>query len=189
MTTKNLPMPSQRISTETHYLPSFERRPEPAQAVSVRQLSSAPSTAPRESATDGVASTTWSGSVSPERVEELLANWARWCHGRLLSSERVVAELDYEAQGEEAQEARRQPNPVPPRDFDGLMVERMVIRLPVRERSVIQMDYVKCRRRRYETSDQWIDRKRRKLRMPRWQYEESLRLARQMVANLLRRHK
>jgi hypothetical protein len=68
------------------------------------------------------------------------------------------------------------------------MVERMVIRLPVRERSVIQMDYVKCRRRRYETTDQWIDRKRRKLRMPRWQYEDSLRLAKQMVANLLRRH-
>jgi hypothetical protein len=126
--------------------------------------------------------------LSDERLEELLSNWARWCHGRLVSSQHVVAELDYEAQGEEAQEARRQPNPVPPRDFDGLMVERMVIRLPVRERSVIQMDYVKCRRRRYETTDQWIDRKRRKLRMPRWQYEDSLRLAKQMVANLLRRH-
>jgi hypothetical protein len=129
-----------------------------------------------------------SSFASHPSVEELLQNWARWCHGRIVSSQHVVAELPYEAQGEEAQEARRTPNPPAPRDFDGLMVERMVLRLPVRERSVLQMDYVKCRRRKYETTDQWTDRKRRKLKMARWQYEESLRLARQMVANLLRRY-
>jgi hypothetical protein len=129
-----------------------------------------------------------SSFASQPSVEELLQNWARWCHGRVTSSQHVTAALDYEAQGEEAQEARRTPTPPPPRDFDGLMIERIVIRLPARERAVLQMDYVKCPRRKYETSDQWVDRKRRKLKMPRWQYEESLRLARQMVANLLRRH-
>lgn len=176
-----------RTTTETRFSPSFERSPLPALDASMYAPSSAEISVRRAASTANAA--TCMLRLSDERLEGLLANWARWCHGRLLSSERVVAELDYEAQGEEAQEARRTPKPPPPRDFDGLMVERMVIRLPVRERSVIQMDYVKCRRRRYETTDQWIDRKRRKLRMPRWQYEDSLRLAKQMVANLLRRHK
>ena len=126
--------------------------------------------------------------VSYARLEELLLNWARWCHGSTTPPEHVVVELDYEASGEEAQEARREPKPKPPMDWDGLMIERMVIKLPGTQRKVLQTEYVKVRRKRGETSDQLRDRKRRKLRMARWQYEDHLTQAKRMVANLLRRH-
>jgi len=100
----------------------------------------------------------------------------------------VVVELDYEASGEEAQDARREPKPKPPMDWDGLTIERMVIKLPGTQRKVLQTEYVKVRRKRGETSDQLRDRKRRKLRMARWQYEDHLVQAKRMVINLLRRH-
>jgi hypothetical protein len=129
-----------------------------------------------------------SAQVSRERLEELLLNWARWCHGSLFPRQGVVLELDYEAAGEAAQEARRQPNPVPPKDYDGLMIERMVIKLPETQRKVLHIEYVKVVRRRGETSDQLRDRKRRKLRMAGWQYEDHLTQAKRMLINLMRRH-
>ena len=129
-----------------------------------------------------------SGQVSHARLEELLLNWARWCHGSIFPGQCVVVELDYEASGEEAQDARREPKPKPPMDWDGLMIERMVIKLPGTQRKVLQTEYVKVRRKRGETSDQLRDRKRRKLRMAAWQYEDHLTQAKRMVANLLRRY-
>ena len=126
--------------------------------------------------------------VSLARLEELLQNWARWCHGSLFPRQGVVLELDYEAAGEEAQEARRQPNPVPPKDHEGLLIERLMIKLPEMHRKVLQVEYVKVRRRRGETSDQLHDRKRRKLRMPSWQYLDHLAQAKRMLINLMRRH-
>jgi hypothetical protein len=129
-----------------------------------------------------------SAQVSHARLEELLLNWARWCHGRINLWGGVVLHLDYQAAGEEAQDARRQPKPKPPMDWDGLMIERMVIKLPQTQRKVLRTEYVTVNRRRGETSDQLRERKRRKLRMAAWQYEDHLCQAKRMVINLLRRH-
>lgn len=97
-------------------------------------------------------------------------------------------DLDYQASGEEASEARRQPNPVPPRDYDGLLIERMVIKLPALNRTVIQAEYVKMPRRKMETAEQLRNRRRRRLRIADWMYEDALRQAKAMLLNLLRRH-
>lgn len=129
-------------------------------------------------------------TVSDETLEELLKNWARWCRGSIIPCGEAIGSLEggYEASGEEAQEARRQPKDTPPRDYDGLLVERMVIRMPKLERDVLRVEYVFMPRRKVETLDQLMERRRRRLKMPRWQYEEAVRRARNMVANLLRRH-
>jgi hypothetical protein len=129
-----------------------------------------------------------SGLVSGARLEELLLNWARWCRGSIVNAPDVVMGLDYEASGEEAQDARRQPNPVPPRDYDGLLIERMVIKLPERERRVLRVEYVYMPRRKIETIEQLRDRRRRRLKMPAWQYEDYLERAKRMVINLMHRH-
>jgi hypothetical protein len=129
-----------------------------------------------------------SAQVSHARLEELLLNWARWCRGSIVNAPDVVMGLDYEAPGEEAMDARRQPDSVPPRDYDGLLIERMVIKLPERERRVLRVEYVYMPRRKVETIEQLRERRRRRLKMPAWQYEDYLARAKRMVINLMRRH-
>lgn len=176
------------VSTETPSTFSSPTKPEPARAAIARPSYSESLTAPRAASMAGGASTTMSAPVSRARLEELLQNWARWCHGSLFPRQGVTFELDYKAPGEGAQDERRQPKPMPPIDHEGIMIERLIIKMPETHRKVLRVEYALVRRRRGETSDQLHDRKRRKLHMPSWQYLDHLAQAERMLINLLHRH-
>jgi hypothetical protein len=125
--------------------------------------------------------------VSPARLEDLLLNWARWCRGSIANDPHVVAGLDYQASGEEAMDARRESKLVPPRDHDGLLIELIVSRLPELGRRVLRVEYVYMPRRKVETIEQLRERRRRKLRLPTWQYEDELMRAKQVISVVLPR--
>ena len=130
-------------------------------------------------------------NVSPQRLEELLRNWARWCRGRTAPNpDDVLTSVwdQYQATGEEAEKAKREPRPVPPNEWDGLLVERMLIRMPEFEREILRAEYVHYPRRTGETEDQLQERRRRRMHLPRWMYADGLRRGKLMLTNLLRRH-
>lgn len=179
--------PSKPFAIEIRSRSSFEPNLVPARGVPTSSPFSGGLSVGRAESTAPAASSTMRSRVSHEALEELLQNWARWCLGRVIVSGSVVLELEYRAAGDEALQARRTPNPGPPKDHDGLLIERLVNILPELQRRVIRVEYVHARRRQGETGEAWLERKRRRVRIPRWHYEETLRLARNHLAALLAR--
>lgn len=178
-------MPSKFFDTVIRSRSLFETRAEPARAVSTPAPSMTGVSAARASASEHGASYTGSNRVSHERLEELLKNWARWCRGSAVPSMPVVVDIGYLPPGEGAQEARREPKPPKTLDYEGLLVELAVNRLTPLQKNVVRVEYVLTIRRKDESADQLQERRRRRLRIPRLQYEESLRVAKAVLAQLI----
>ena len=125
-------------------------------------------------------------------LEQLLANWARWCKYDAWTGPHMPITCE---SGERAYlwlcfAARHQFDDIPirygpPDERSAALVENGVQALPDHERVVVRVEYVLASPRHGESESQFFERKRRQCLLPAWYYSRCLFSAREQLRQVL----